>query len=408
MGVMRWLAVGLVGTALVGAAWLLGFVVGDRTRPPLAPVPQNVEAPAGFPLFGEVWSYVDREYYGDRPAETTISRGAARGLVAGLDDPWAVFLAPDGAEADLPTDPLLLDDLGLWVMAVPSGARVLSILPDSPAAATDLAPGDEIVALRTDAANKPDAADTEEHRPGHEKAAEPIVAQLRDPARASLDIVAVPMDGPAFGAIMTRTLSAAPPSVTATVPEDGVVLIRLPSIDAVTADALSQALADAPRDAASWVVDLRDNPGGDPSALPAIAGHFVAGALYDAVGTDGEPHSIEAEGSPGAPSRLVVLVNAGTVGEAEMLAAALRERAGAILVGATTYGRDALPETVTLADGSRLRLTTAHWTTPEGVRLADGGLVPDEAIADRDDQLAAALVVARSGAQAARTGERGG
>lgn len=407
MAALRWLVVGLVGAILVAAAWILGFAVAERTRPDLAPVPEDVEAPAAFELFDEVWSYVDREYYGDRPGEDVISQGAARGLVAGLDDPWAIYLAPAGAEADLPTAPELLD-VGLWVMAVPGGARVLSVLPDSPAAATDLAPGDEIVALREDEASEEAPEDDgTEQRPGHEAAALPILAQLRDPARPVLDLVAVPVEGPAFGVLITRTVAAARPEVALSSPEAGVALVRIPTIDAASAEALAAALPGVPAAATRWIVDLRDNPGGDPSALPGIAGHFLEGALYVAA-DEGEERTVEAEGAPRDIARLVVLVNEGTVGEAEILAAALREQAGAEIVGAATYGRDALPETIVLSDGSRVRLTGARWSTPGGASVADGGLAPDRAVEEREDQLAAALDAARAEARAAREGDDGG
>lgn len=111
----------------------------------------------------------------------------------------------------------------------------------------------------------------------------------------------------------------------------------------------------------------------------------------------------------------MVLVNAGTAGTAEMLAAALRDNLGAHVVGDATFGRPGIQRTTALSDETRLRLTVATWRTPKGEAVDEDGLAPDEAVAlsdedraaGRDPQLDAALAAAR-GAVTARSGTGGG
>ena len=61
-----------------------------------------------------------------------------------------------------------------------------------------------------------------------------------------------------------------------------------------------------------------------------------------------------------------------------MLAAALKESYGAILVGKKSYGKGKVQQTKTLEDGSMVKYTTAKWLTPKGTCIDSIGLQPDE------------------------------
>ena len=85
---------------------------------------------------------------------------------------------------------------------------------------------------------------------------------------------------------------------------------------------------------------------------------------------------------------------------AEQLAAVLRERSGARLVGQPTFGKASVQAVQMLADGSMLRLTVGSWETPDGTTVADGGLTPDLAVDGAEDQMDAALAAAVGSATA--------
>ena len=51
---------------------------------------------------------------------------------------------------------------------------------------------------------------------------------------------------------------------------------------------------------------------------------------------------------------------------------------------------------VILRDGTALRLTTAHWSTPRGRSVRGKGLIPDVVVDGSDTQLAAALAHVRT------------
>jgi len=145
---------------------------------------------------------------------------------------------------------------------------------------------------------------------------------------------------------------------------DNVALVRA---------ALERAFADGKR---RLLVDLRGVAGGDPKAAFQIAGLFASGELgtLDRRGETLETFTSEAQ--PIWQGRLVVLVNRGTLGAAEILATVLRQKTGAELVGERTFGWVGRQDIADLASGGRLVYSDAFYAGPDGVILREG-LEPD-------------------------------
>ena len=82
---------------------------------------------------------------------------------------------------------------------------------------------------------------------------------------------------------------------------------------------------------------------------------------------------------PAAPT--VVLVNHGTAGPAELVAAALLENKRADLVGEKTFGEGTQQKTFELPDGAALILSVAKYESPSGKKLQDEGVTPGVLVA---------------------------
>jgi carboxyl-terminal processing protease len=74
---------------------------------------------------------------------------------------------------------------------------------------------------------------------------------------------------------------------------------------------------------------------------------------------------------------LVVLVDQGTARAAEIMAGALRDQAGATLLGAKTLGLCGLTKAFPLEDGSALVMSVAQCYTPKGLKIQGKGLEPE-------------------------------
>jgi C-terminal processing protease CtpA/Prc len=147
-----------------------------------------------------------------------------------------------------------------------------------------------------------------------------------------------------------------------------------------------------------WVVDLRQNTGGNLWPMLAGLGPLLGeGELAASVYPDGRRVPVwHRDGQAGlgdytqlrvrSPYRVdagvpaAVLLGPATASSAEILAVALRSRAGARSFGAPTRGLSAGNRIFSLADGASLVLTVAATTDTDG-RFYAGPLVPDEVVA---------------------------
>jgi carboxyl-terminal processing protease len=82
--------------------------------------------------------------------------------------------------------------------------------------------------------------------------------------------------------------------------------------------------------------------------------------------------------SPSAP--LVVLVNHGTAGAAELVAGAILDDKRGDVVGDRTFGEGSMQKTFTLPDGSALMLTVAKYKSPSGRKIEDEAVIPNIAV----------------------------
>ncbi len=130
--------------------------------------------------------------------------------------------------------------------------------------------------------------------------------------------------------------------------------------------------------AKSFVLDLRNNPGGALDQAVSVTSLFVDSGVVVRVeernGTDVE-HRATAKKITTAP--LVVLINANSASASEIVAGALQDYDRATIVGETSFGKGSVQTIKQLSFGGAVKFTTAHYLTPKG-RVIDGkGVTPD-------------------------------
>ena len=130
----------------------------------------------------------------------------------------------------------------------------------------------------------------------------------------------------------------------------------------------------------SLVIDLRNNPGGLLDAAVEVAEPFFKkGDLIcytrGRKPSDREDYLSETEGEP-IRMPLAVLINGDTASAAEIVAGALKDAGLAVIVGERSYGKGSVQTIFKLKNGEGLRLTTAHYFTPSGVKINATGVSP--------------------------------
>lgn len=180
----------------------------------------------------------------------------------------------------------------------------------------------------------------------------------------------------------------------------GYLHIRLFGSD--TASDFHQALEQLKRQGArAFVLDLRDNGGGFLQAAVCVCSEFLpAGDPIVSVAERGHPRQVYRAGpQPSTALPLAVLINGHSASASEITAAALSQNHRAVLVGQRSFGKGSVQMLLRLADNAALKLTIAHYHTPDGQDINGVGIKPDLAVAgvlenigtDHDGQLQAAL-----------------
>lgn len=126
------------------------------------------------------------------------------------------------------------------------------------------------------------------------------------------------------------------------------------------------------------IIDLRGNSGGHLDTAEKMASMFVdkTHPIYQ-IKSKTKTKKYYSKGKENKEYNIIVLVNGQSASASEVLASALKEQAGAILIGKKTYGKGTVQEMQTLANGSQFKLTTKEWLTSEGKEINGKGLDVD-------------------------------
>jgi len=128
------------------------------------------------------------------------------------------------------------------------------------------------------------------------------------------------------------------------------------------------------------VLDLRDNPGGLFDQAIKVANLFVDSGVITIIRGRKENlnRTFEAtSGDKAPPLPIAVLINRGTASAAEILAAAFTGRPASVVIGETSFGKASVQGVFLLRNGMALRLTTAHYYTPDNSDIEGKGIEPD-------------------------------
>jgi carboxyl-terminal processing protease len=138
------------------------------------------------------------------------------------------------------------------------------------------------------------------------------------------------------------------------------------------------------------VLDLRDVSEGDEAEGVALANLFLNhGTIAYLQGQTVPRQTFNADPEKAVIDiPVIVLVNRGTSGAAEIVAAALLENARADVLGDQTFGDGAVQKTLDLPDGAAIILSVAKYYSPSGKIIQDTAVTPNILVADKEDDIA--------------------
>lgn len=377
----RFLVSSLVLTALLGAAsWL---AAQSRST---SPEPDSLYK--HLSVFSEVLGLVRQAYVQDTDLETLMA-GAYEGAADALGA-FAVYVPADQVAEYRRVRSSPGAGSGLFLVRERGWIYVAGVADGSAADRGGFERGDLVAKVDGQPTRELQVWQIEQHLASHRDRPIPVVV-VRRGNEMTLEL---PVPNGPLPVVTVRR-------------ESGVPVVRIGRFDGETAAAVEVELRRLAGEGA-MLLDLRGVAGGDPEVAYAVAERFATGELGSLKSRDEVRKRYAAVGQPLWRGELVVLVDRGTLGAAEVLAAVLDDAARATIVGEPTFGHAGRRAQVELSSGAVLELTDAFYTGPDG-ELLDESLEPEVLVSERtrtlsEKDLTLDELILRRGLEALRDG----
>src|SRR6266496_4073497 len=353
---------------LASAGVLLFSLVGSLT----AVRASNDGAYKQMEVYSEVLSRVRGEYVED-PNLPAVTDGALHGLLESLDSNSS-YLNADQYKHYKNRNTGAKGEIGAAISKRFGYASVVAVIPGSPADKAGLQDTDILEAIEGKSTREMSLAEIHSllsGEPGSNVNLSVVRARRAEPQKVVVtrDVVTIP-------AAQDKMLS------------DGIGDIR---VDAMT-KGRSQEIANKVKalqksGAKKLILDLRDCAAGDEAEGIATANLFLNhGTITYLQGQRYPREAFNADPSKAITSLpLAVLVNKGTSGAAEIVAAAVLENARGDVIGDKTFGDGSVQKLIELPDGGALILSIAKYYSPQGKAIQDAAVTPNIVVADVGD-----------------------
>ncbi|MBI2099648.1 S41 family peptidase [Candidatus Uhrbacteria bacterium] len=387
---------------VIGGVFVLGVSLGYANRPPIDKVAGllnkesaiiSPEESVDFSPFWETWNTIDEKFMpADGEATSTPERspkkeaehrlwGAIGGLVDSLGDPYSVFLPPSDAKIFEENIQGNFGGVGMEIGIRDGILTVITPLKNTPAERAGLLSGDKVLAI--------DGTPTQ--KMAVDEAVKIIRGEIGTTVTLTIKRGKDESKKEPFEVKVERAVISIPTIDTEKRP-DGIFVIKLYSFSATSPELFREALREfvlAEND--KLILDLRGNPGGYLEAAVDMASWFLPAGKVVATEDFGESKDPLVYRSKGYnifndKLKMVILVNQGSASASEILAGALSEHKKAVLVGDTTFGKGSVQELIKVTPDASLKLTIAHWLTPDGNWISKGGITPEYKVVITDKE----------------------
>ena len=320
----------------------------------------------------KVFFYLKQAYVDKNVTNEQLIQGALKGMAEAVGDPYTTYLVNDETAQLDETVNGSFGGIGAELKSDQSRVVISTTMEGSPS---------QQVGLQTDdVITKVDGEDMTG------KTISEVVKKVRGEVGTDV-VLTIERAGTSLEVKLTRA-SIAINTVKAELDKEDATIghIRITSFAKNTAEELEKAVKDlTEKGAKSFVFDVRYNPGGLLDQAYKVANMFLKDGetivqVEDRLG-DKKVYKASSEiGKFKITQPYVLLVNEGSASASEILAAALKEGAGAQIVGTKTYGKGTVQSVVDITDNSELKYTNAKWLTPKGNWIHKEGVTPTKEV----------------------------
>ena len=325
-------------------------------------------------VYSEVLSRVRSEYV-EEPNIPKVTDGALHGLLESLDSNSS-YMTADAYKAYKAHKSEAKGEIGATISKRFGYAAVVSVLPGSPAEkagieATDIF--ESIEGQSTRDMSLPEIRSVLAGTPGSTINVSVVRARRAEPQKV----------------VITRNVVTIPP-VSEKMIEDGIGYIKVDALTKGKAQEIAGKIKSLEKSGAKkLLLDLRNSSDGDESEGVAVANLFLNHGTITYL--QGQKYPREAFNADPAKAvtnlPVAALVNKGTAGAAEIVAAAILENARGDVVGDKTFGDGSVQKTIDLPDGGALFLSIAKYYSPSGKAIQDAAVTPNVVVAEEGDNV---------------------
>ena len=326
-------------------------------------------------LFGEVLEKINKEYV-DEINQSESMDSAINGLLQSLD-PYSAYMSPEIFNEMQTETSGEFGGLGIEVSMESGVVKVISPIDDTPASRAGIKAGDYIVKID----------DTQVQG----KSLSEAVDLMRGPVGSGIELtVRRRGEKKALTFTIIREIIEIK-SVKADTLEKNIGYIRLTSFNENSAKQIEKEIKklENNKEIKSYILDLRNNPGGLLSQAIKISDFFLDKG--EIVSTKSRKPSenrkwFANQGDLTNGKSIIVLINYGSASASEIVAGALKDHKRAILLGENSYGKGSVQSIIPLKNEGAIRLTVAKYYLPSGKSISEVGVSPDIEIEEETEE----------------------
>jgi carboxyl-terminal processing protease len=364
------------GVALIAVLVLGVYLGGHPSKLPDFAREAFTEEPTS--LVAEA-SEVIKDNYFRKVGNTELGNASLQGMVRELrkrhKDRFSDYFSPESLEGFNQQIEGHFSGVGLSVIEVKKGLKIVKVFHGSPAEEGGLKVGDTIIAVEGESIAGLDSTEATQ--------------KIKGPEGTQVTVeVEAPKTGKKSKTTMTRAEVVLPNVSSHVFTTNGkkIGYVRLLSFSSEASKQLAHGIEKAKDEGAEGLVlDLRENPGGLLDEAVSSASLFLPEGEVVVSTKSRTKGGTERKSGPGkiVDVPFDVLIDRGTASAAEILTAALQDDAHATVVGTRSYGKGVFQEEHDLANGGALKLTVGEYFTPNGENLArTGGIHPEVKVVD--------------------------
>ena len=325
-------------------------------------------------LFSEVLNKINNEYV-EEIDQSEVMDAAIDGVLQSLD-PYSSYMSPEMLLNMQTETSGEFGGLGIEVGMESGVVKVISPIDDTPASRAGVKAGDYIVKINNVQVQG--------------KSLSEAVELMRGKVGTNIEIT-VRRKGVKKALIFNITREVIKiQSVKSEILENEVGYLRLNAFNENSSDQIKNKLKEIKKNknVKSYILDLRNNPGGLLSQAIKISDFFLnEGEIVSTKSRNKSENKkfFAKKGDIIDGKTLIVLINYGSASASEIVAGALKDHKRAILLGEQSYGKGSVQSIIPLKNKGAIRLTISKYYLPSGKSISDVGVVPDIEIAEETD-----------------------